>query len=337
MTLFEQSTLHVAACYSNPFRWRTRRQLASDFRKHITAAHNVELHFVELAYGERPFDVTGDHPGDIQLRTQHELFHKENLLNIGVRSFPKDWKYGAVIDADLTFTRQDWALEAIHQLQMYDFVQLFSSYSDLSGVDLGHGHRLIQTNNSFAANYHDLGHVVPKHYANGGWKAGADDYAPGQMTKTTVRRVGATGGAWAFRRSAFDTVGGLLERCILGHGDWFMAFGLLGELAPDMHVGGYSPDYLQYIRGWQERAAVLKKNVGFVDGHILHHFHGPKTLRGYGNRDTLLVKHSFSPHYDVHPDWQGVLQLTPDKPRLRDDIRRYFLSRSEDLPHPVTS
>ena len=128
----EEATLHVACAYSNPLRWRTRRVLMNDFRQHMQSSPNVALHAGELAYGDRPFEVTGDYPGDVQLRTSHELWHKENLLNIVVQRFPADWEYGAVIDADFHMTRRDWALEAIHQLQHFDFVQLFSSYTDLS-------------------------------------------------------------------------------------------------------------------------------------------------------------------------------------------------------------
>ena len=29
-------------------------------------------------------------------------------------------------------------------------------------------------------------------------------------------------------------------------------------------------------------------------------------------------------------DWQGLLRLTKHKPKLRDDIRRYFRQRNED-------
>ncbi len=31
----ETETLHVAAAYSNPFRWHTRRDLANNFRRHL--------------------------------------------------------------------------------------------------------------------------------------------------------------------------------------------------------------------------------------------------------------------------------------------------------------
>jgi hypothetical protein len=54
--------------------------------------------------------------------------------------------------------------------------------------------------------------------------------------------------------------------------------------------------------------------------------------RGYGSRDEILIRHAFEPTLDLRPDWQGVLQLNPDKVGLRDDIRAYFLSRNEDDP-----
>ena len=55
------ATLHVASAYSNPLRWRTRRVLMNDFRQHMAASPNVALHAGELAYGDRPFEVTEDH------------------------------------------------------------------------------------------------------------------------------------------------------------------------------------------------------------------------------------------------------------------------------------
>lgn len=310
----EDQKLRVAVCYSNPFRWRTRRELANDLRRHMAASPNVELHFIELAYGDRPFEVTGEHKNDIQVRTRHELFHKENLLNIAISRFPRDWQYGAIIDADFHFTRHDWALEAVHQLQHYDFVQLFSSYSNLSGETRGEGHRPTSTMNSFAYNWHANGLRLP----------------PGSVGYGH-RGVGATGGAWAFRRAAFDTVGGLLDKCILGSADWFMAFALAEEDPRDKDLNRYSKDYRNYLDSWARRAARLTRNFGYVDCHALHHFHGPMQRRGYSTRDAILCEQQFEPTHDTFYDWQGVLQLTPDKPRLRDAIRRYFVSRSEDL------
>jgi hypothetical protein len=353
----EDQTLHVAVCYSNPFRWRTRRELANDCIRHLRGSANVKLYVGELAYGARPFEVTeasgmvrtpqqqyaelqqqyGEHAGhtpvtSIQLRTNHELFHKENILNRIIQQFPPGWKYGAYIDADFHLTRYDWALETIHQLQHYDFVQPFSTYTDLSGETYGTGHLPLRHNCSFAFTYIQNGYRLPTGFSNGGWKTppGVDCY---YGAISGPRGVGATGGMWAFRRSAFDTVGGLLDKCILGHGDWFMTFGLVGEEAPDMHIDGYTDDYRRQIISWQNNAAKLKKNIGYVDCHAIHHFHGSKTKRAYSSRDIILVNNKFAPTADLRPDWQGIYQLTGDKPRLRDDIRRYFISRSEDDPN----
>jgi hypothetical protein len=309
----------------------------NDAIRHLRQMPNVDLHVVELAYGDRPWEVTGGHPHDVQLRTSCELWHKEQLINVGVSHFPADWRYGAYVDGDFHFTRHDLALEAIHQLQHYDFVQLFSQYADLSGKTYGTGNRVLRVNNGFAYNYVQRGFQLPDGFGHGGWRVPGcpdDPYGYEMSLAAAPTGVGATGGAWAFRRSAFDIVGGMLDGCILGHADWFQTFGLVGEDAPDMHVDGYTSNYREHIASWQKRAARLKKNIGYVDAFATHGFHGAKSKRGYSSRDLILVKHAFDPVYDLRRDWQGIWELTPDKPGLRDDIRRYFATRGEDDPNP---
>lgn len=324
--------LHVAAAYSNPVRWTTRRVLMNDFRQHMSASPNVVLHVGELAYGARPFEVTGSDPNDVQLRTSHEMWHKENILNLVVQRFPPGWQYGAVIDGDFHMTRRDWALEAIHQLQHYDFVQLFSSYSDLSSE-----HRPFRIMPSFAHNY-------VKGSADSGYRAtlraaaaagsygyyGAQPPRPGATPAGWY--VGATGGAWAFRRSAFDAVGGLLDVCILGSADWHVAFGLVEAVDAAAELKWCSKPYIHAVLRWQARSAVLQRNIGYVDNHAIHYFHGSKVSRAYGSRWRVLRDNNYDPRTDIVRDWQGVYQLAGNKPRLRDQIRAYFRDRNEDSP-----
>lgn len=316
-------TLHVAVAYSNPYRWQTRRHLLNDVRHHFACSPNVKLYVGELAYGDRPFEVTGDHDNDCQFRTDNELFHKENILNEVIRMFPHGWKYGAYVDADFSFTRHDWALEAIHKLQHHEFVQLFSSYADI-GPKIYGGSQVLRLNRSFAATYVDNDYCIPKNVQPGGW--GLCDYGG------KFQPCGATGGAWAFRNSAFCTVGGLLDQCILGHADWFMAFGLVSQKAPDMHDDKYHCNYVEHIDSWQRRAGLLKRNIGYVDQFAVHHFHGSKKNRGYSTRDIILAKHQFDPVQDLRKNWHGIYELNGNKPELRDAIRSYFISRSEDNP-----
>jgi hypothetical protein len=350
----EAQTLHVAAAYSNPCRWRTRRELFNDFRRHLAPAANVRLYVGELAYGDRPHEVTdGSHPLDVQLRTSHELWHKENILNRVIQTFPPDWKYGAYCDGDFHFTRQDWALEAIHQLQHFDFVQLFSTYSDLGpnhlpgqthlGFAYANAHRL----DNFGKSIRAFGDVRTETGGKSRLRRRQSRLLPGSSLKPSFgsepqgRRqvsaassgyggIGSPGGCWAFRRSALEAVGGLLDICILGSGDHHMAVGLAGRDVPhpDMMQGGSV--YRLAIRSWQERAAGLSRNIGYVQGHAIHHYHGPKASRGYGWRPRVLRAHDFDPYRDLFRDAQGIYQLTPHKPRLRDDIRAYFRSRNED-------
>ena len=141
---------------------------------------------------------------------------------------------------------------------------------------------------------------------------------------------GATGGAWAFRRSALNTVGGLLETCILGSADWHMAFGLIEGVNVAAEMKRCTKPYVNAVLHWQVRAGKLTRNIGCVDQHAVHHWHGSKQKRAYGGRWQILKKHNFDPGTDIHKDWQGIWQLTGNKPRLRDDIRRYFIERNED-------
>lgn len=340
----EEQTLHVAACYSNPFRWRTRRELANNFRRHMQSSPNVRLHMGELAYGSRPFEMTSaDNPDDVQLRIQDSpLFLKENVLNAVIRRFPPDWKYGAIIDADFTMTRHDWALEAIHQLQFYSWVQLFSSYTDISGGSLGNARIPLRINSSFAYNWAQNGYTLPDGYGNGGWKSGIpvlNDYGHSEALdgKKPLRGVGATGGAWAFQRSALNTCGGLLDTCIAGHSDWHQTFGLVMEEAPEVGLPSYADGYRKSIMAWQRRAASLKQNIGYIDNHAIHHFHGSKFRRFYTSRYKILIENNFDPQVDLTPDYQGIYFLTGNKPKLRDGMRQYMLERDEDNPGIVES
>lgn len=315
----EDTTLHLVVPYSNPFRSRTRRVLTNNFIREMHRTPNVRLYVVELAYGERPFEVTSraEHRDDIQLRTSDEMFHKENLINVGLSRVDPQAKYMAYCDADFTFTRHDWALEAIHLLQHHQFVQLFATYCDVAPdyvPNLSQNHGPVSMQSTYARNF-----------------------LLGLRNKSPYRgaagvQFGSPGGAWAFRRSALDLVGGLLDVCILGSGDWHMAIGLTQEKDshPENKLG--SPGYLAAIRQWQERAKKIEKNIGCVNQFAVHHWHGSKSLRGYSSRPSILARHKYDPHTDLKRDWQGVYQLTGNKPEFRDDIRRYFLSRDEDNP-----
>jgi hypothetical protein len=67
-----------------------------------------------------------------------------------------------------------------------------------------------------------------------------------------------------------------------------------------------------------------------VNGTILHYWHGKKADRQYNTRWQYLIKHQYDPLADLYHDSMGLIALTPHKPKLRQDIARYFRERNED-------
>jgi len=344
----ETQKLHIVGVYSNPFRWQRRRENFKDFRYHMEHSRNVVLHVVELAFGDRPWEVTtGDNPLDLQLRTDCVLWHKEALINRGVAEFPPDWHYGGYVDGDFHFTRHDWALEAIHMLQHHSFVQLFSSYADLTGetATSAAGHRPYRMSASFTWNYQHPQEFVHSRARSLAASQKQDSYVQaGPLRAATTSGVfpfglapGATGGAWGWRRDAFEATGGLLDTCILGSGDWHMAFGLVQATNIAAEMKRCTSGYIKSVLAWQERAKKLqaiegRSPIGCIDNFATHAFHGNKAARAYGERWTVLRKHDFDPATDLMRDYQGIWRWTGNKPKLRDDVMSYFLARSEDGP-----
>ena len=300
--------LYVVIPIINPSRYRSRYGLYRDFAKYITDAGAV-LYTVEAAYGDRDFEITdASNPQHIRLRTNHEIWHKENLINIGVSRLPADWKYVAWIDADVQFARPDIVTETIHQLQHFSVVQMFAH-----STDLGPRHEPLNAFEGFVAQWIRHG---------GRASATMEEYS-----------VWHPGYAWACRRDAWDHLGGLIDFGIVGSADRYMAYGLVGEIAESLspEILQACPTYADWCFEWQARAeSYIKRNIGFVDGLLLHYFHGSKKKRGYVNRSTILWDNGFDPAKDIKRDWQGLWQLTDQKIHLRDGLRAYFRSRDED-------
>ena len=130
-----KAKLYVIAVVSNPARFERRYKLFNEFCERMKHEKQVELVTIELQQNSRPF-VTNS---KIKLRTDHELWFKENLINIAVRHLPKNWEYMAWVDSDLEFQNKDWVRETLEQLQTYKVVQLFSHC-----LDLGIKHEALQ-------------------------------------------------------------------------------------------------------------------------------------------------------------------------------------------------
>lgn len=319
------SHFYVATVVSNPNRYQRRYELYWKFKKQIEDA-GVNLITVEQAFGNRPFMVTeSGNSHHVQVRTVEQLWHKENMHNLArlrVKQLDPRAREFCWVDADTfpTVPAREWLEETWHALQHYEFVQMWEYL-----INFGPRNQPVTgPQMSFVKTYAAAGYTVPK----------------GKNVKHTLAgnsgmiSLGRPGLAWAANVSALDAVGGLLDICILGSGDWHMAHGLVGAMEQGKSFENQLSEYSQMLFDWQELAERwIKRDVGYVPVTVGHWWHGNKVDRGYPTRGAILVRNGYNPRTDVKYDSYGLLQLeTWDarQIRLRDAIRGYFEARNED-------
>lgn len=354
--MLDISDFYVIAVVSNPIRYQRRWHLFKEFLQHMKDM-GAQTIVVEQAFGRRepqvaetwthddkdttgvtfeenglvsfhnenltPFGVhkntkLSHDPFHLVVRTDAELWHKENLINIGIQhltSIRPRWKYVAWIDGDIIFQRRDIIMETAQQLQHYDIVQMFSHV-----VDMGPQFQPLKTYNGFMHSYFQNDHFPPIGPGNGGYYAyNTGFWHPGY--------------AWAATRDCMNRIS-LFDKGILGAGDHHMALCLIGQGGKSLPAN-ISKGYRDAVMSWQDNVTYeISHNVGFVPGLITHNWHGNKKNRKYVERWKIITDCGFDPTRDLIRDNQGMYRLNmahgERSIRLRDKIRQYFRQRNED-------
>ena len=311
--------LYVVAVVFNPARYRTRYRLFKEFEAYVEQSGAI-LYTVEIAFGERGYVCTEkDNPRHLQLRTHCEIWLKENALNLGVARLPEDWKYVAFVDADVSFARPDWVRETIEQLQHNKVVQMFSK-----SLDLGPDHVPFNGTGSYGFAYCYRNNIPRAH--------------PGKLPAGYGHPDGQywhPGYAWAYTRKAYEDLGGLIDHAIIGAADYHMAQALLGDVESSIPKpkGGkrIDPVYVEQCLDWQQLAdRHIQGHLGYVEGSLIHHFHGAKVNRRYRERWDVLFSTDYKQRRDLRRDRQGLWSLTKENPALKRALQDYFNQRNED-------
>lgn len=301
--------LYVLTTVFNPRRFKSRVNLYKNFSRWVRN-HDVKLLTVEVAYGDRPFEVTDStNPWHLQLRTNADLWHKEKSLNLGIQRLSQlasDWQYMAYMDCDIKVMRDDWHTEIPHLLQHYAILQVFGQIQTL-----GPNHHTLYGGRSICRNFYDTGQFTNPgaNYTNfNGW--------PGL--------------GWAYRRPELEKIGGLLDTCVTGSGDTHMAGCYLGNWKHGM-PNEASPGFKRSVQKYGELCdQYVKQNVSYLPGLLVHYWHGEARNRGYDKRRDSILKHQFDPYEDLMQDCQGLYQWKGNKIELEREIRRSMEQRNED-------
>ena len=300
-----ENKLNVIIVISNPCLFARRYILAKEFIQRVENDEEyVNLYIVELAYNDQKFYITNPkNKNHLQIRTDTApLWHKENMINVGVKYLlPKDWKAFAWIDADIEFESPHWSLDTLKVLNgCMDVVQLFNN-----ALDLDQNNNIMNVHTSFGNQYQKKRAYTTRQFNY--WHPGF---------------------AYAITRRAYEKIGGLYEKAILGSGDSIMACSFINKglnTINDLSTESYKNSVVEY----QKKASTLR--LGYIPGVIRHYFHGSKVNRKYNDRWKILLKYNYDPQIHITKNKMGLLIPTDKCPKgMLDEIMEYFKERNED-------
>jgi hypothetical protein len=296
--------------YFNPAGYKRRLLNYRVFRSKLS----IPLIAVELSF-DGQFDLT-KHDADILIQVSGGavLWQKERLLNIALKSVPRDVENVAWLDCDVVFERKDWAEDAEKQLEeSYNIIQLFSEALYLKKESPPDNPSALGAEFSAPGIVHtgDPSLLSQGILVNGGKRV---SYQPGL--------------AWAVKRSILDEHY-LYDAAIVGGGDNLMVASIFGEFERAMYRHRLNPRREQHFLRWavsfNKRVAT---RIGNLSGAIYHLWHGEVKDRNYGDRHNLLE--NFDPYSDIQTGRNGAWQWTKSNTELEEQLRAFFFNRRED-------
>lgn len=302
--------LYIIVPYFNFINYKSGIANLNVFLQHISLYKNVKVVLVE-GYNNKKTQLNNYSQKvykHLKFHVPHILWVKENLINLGFKSLPTDWKYAGWIDRDIIFCNPGWAQSTVKALNVHDIIQ---PWKECIFLDKNYNHEHIDFGEWSIEDTYLADSFCSKRFNDlAGFKKNNRFSHPGQ--------------AWCISRNFYDKTNGLYDKCILGGGDGVLMYSLLGEktLSPVMKT--HENEAFNHYKN------ILKCSVGYVSGVILHHYHGNLAKRKYLSKAEIYQHHKFDPQLHLTYSKQGILMYTQKAHLLALDVKRYFLERDED-------
>ena len=298
--------------FFNPEGYQSKYENFKIFRDALRA-QGLPLLVVELATFPRKFELTNDDAEIlIQVTSRSVLWQKERLLNLALAKLPQNCDKIAWLDSDILFQNSNWVAQCKRLLEIYKIIQPFSE-----SIRLPKNYPLENLAEAFSCV--DL---LPR-------------VSLAVSTILGIEEKGHPGYAWAARREVIQELG-FFDPMIMGGADRVMALTFFGlpdtqELEETNLKGNYSPEYLELLRVWKNRATkLIQQSVSFVPGFVFHLYHGDRKSRNYIKRHELLREYQFNPKQNLRLNDEGVWEWALDSTQLAAEVSQYFRDRRED-------
>jgi hypothetical protein len=297
------NSLGIVCCYFNPINYQSKYNNFIKFYDSLNSYHK-DILVIELKHPSTSLSLPS-HINSHIVYSDQILWHKENLLNIGIKKLiDKGYENIAWLDGDIIFDDSYWVEDCIESLRHYNLCQLFS--------------RVYQSNknqpnfNQGCVRYwRSTGNIIP------------------------ISGTYHTGFAWAAKSSILKECL-LYDKGLLGGADslmWLASF-YNSELSW-FEIFKHHPlsrvletDFLDNFYEWAMRwSQVVKSNVGHVFCPIVSLSHGATQNRKYISRYKGLIESGYNPNKDIYYK-NGVIHTTNQTLHLKSI--EYFQSRKED-------
>ena len=304
--MLRQDATWAITTYFDPSGTRKRLETYRTFRRNLS----IPLVAVELSFQER-FQL-GEADADIliQLRGEDVLWQKERLVNIALQALPDHCDAVAWLDCDIIFLREDWAAAARGQLEHYALVQPFERVHYMERLD--------------PPKFPDW--RPPDYFESFGAR-----YARGELRDEMFATTGASrllryapGMAWMARRCMLAEHG-LYDAGVVGGGDALLVAAACGRGDEKASAFQMSGQQRRHYNAWASRFhGDVRGRISFVEGDLLHLWHGDPTQRRYTERFKDFHRFEFDPQADLAHAAEGVYRWNSHKPELHDYVRGHF-------------
>lgn len=300
--------LWIISCFYNSNSYKSKHLNFNLFVEKIEAA-NLNYLIVECAFKNQPFSLKKS-KHVLRIRTPDIMWQKERLLNIALDHLPTKCKKIAWVDCDVLFENSDWAKETASKLRYFKVVQPFKQAIRLPKDTIQY--------NGIGEYYDSFGYICSQN--------------PYIVSEGRFDLHGHTGFAWASNRSLFSKLG-FYDVCIAGSGDHMMAHSFVGDWNTKCIkrvIGNNSHFYNHYLE-WSKKIYIkTKAKISYVDGTLLHLWHGDVENRNYVVRQRTLEEFGFDPSNDIKLNKEKCWQWNHGNEKLIRWAEDYFVLRKED-------